>query len=648
MACCIGAKHDHWCKVHDIVYIDKEGNEYCVFHAPSDHKYRHKNGPKVTAEQFNHLVFSIANSYADRSQQQNEYIECNLSGTIFPYDINFSLCNTDKILESLNFNDCLFKGIASFNGCRLNGCSSFNRTTFKGKALFDAATFNGECNFKCTFELDSYFKNCTFTQSACFEQTQFIKGAFFNNAMFFATTSFLGVEFHDVAKFKESKLCARITFNGSKFHSAAVFNQTVCNDDLASFQMPISFSNVDFLGVAYFEECDFKGPIDFHNVKFKGYTSFQSSFFKQEATFEKTIFYAEVNFSQIQYDKRITVFNAESIFRKTVFKDTVDISNVDFDCNVKFEEVDINGPLQCFNSKFKKAEFTKINFNDRVHFSGSKFNEALFFCVFFEKQAYFNDMTLFYTSLKIDNCSFKMAANFNHAAFITPGDLTIKDTTFDSWAYFRNVTFGRKISFEDTICEKTILIEGDDVDLSGMEFTNINIESFKFIGCHWGKNKYGPIYDELNDTSPAKLEEIYRRLKRLAVNNSDQIQASSWHYREKKCLLKTSFNNLREEPSNWFKLIYLGLYYLFSGFGEKPLRAFIWLLIFIVTPFFIPPESLNSYDPIWLKNSINYLPIIKTSSELPSLATLVQGFWRLFITIQAALFAFALRNKLRR
>ena len=52
MACCKSKQMGEWCKEERIVYIDKDGKEYCVFHAPSDEK-----GVSVVA--FNKRVFEL-------------------------------------------------------------------------------------------------------------------------------------------------------------------------------------------------------------------------------------------------------------------------------------------------------------------------------------------------------------------------------------------------------------------------------------------------------------------------------------------------------------------------------------------------------------------------------------------------------------
>ena len=50
MGCCVGAKYGNWCEGEAIVWEDGERNEYCVFHAPAEHK-------KVNSQEFSDAFF---------------------------------------------------------------------------------------------------------------------------------------------------------------------------------------------------------------------------------------------------------------------------------------------------------------------------------------------------------------------------------------------------------------------------------------------------------------------------------------------------------------------------------------------------------------------------------------------------------------
>ncbi len=53
MGCCKAhiEESKNWCKRHGIAFTDKQGKEYCVFHAPKDKK-------GISLEEFNKLVFA--------------------------------------------------------------------------------------------------------------------------------------------------------------------------------------------------------------------------------------------------------------------------------------------------------------------------------------------------------------------------------------------------------------------------------------------------------------------------------------------------------------------------------------------------------------------------------------------------------------
>lgn len=562
MGCCIGEKHSNWCKDYDIVYIDADGKEYCIFHAPAECKFvklydERAGGEKpalMGAEQFNGLVFEridgVIEAGVDEERDKWDDLEvlleiwnprCNFSATIFPYDIIFLKYDekNKKYIPTINLIRSQFKGIADFSSSHFKGIANFNATKFNKDNYFSGSKFKG----------NAHFNNSVFNMSTDFSSTQFKSNSYFKFAKFNKHTTF-----------------ARTTSCKIVFYQAYSLGK-------------IYFDQATFAD-AIFDQMTFKGPAYFSETEFTDNTT--------PASFKNTIFHDYSNFEQTK---------------------------------------------------------------------------------------------------------FKGGANF-HLAF------------FKEWSYFRNAEFGKETTFAGAISKETILLES--VDLSNLKFAKTNIESFKFIDCKWGDKRFAKIYDEkyqkndnCNDTT---LAEIYRRLKRIARESSDEEQTSHWHYREKemtrKSLEKTystpfwnilitaifmipactfflkmqheyflnfavglslllaaikigydDFKKIKKSINKVASKLYLTAYKLISGYGEDPIRAGAILFCLVTLPFLI--QFILNLTPWaskdWLKIAMWYMPLIKIDLyNSQGYHYLLKGLSVSAITLQAALFGFALRNKLRR
>ena len=311
------------------------------------------------------------------------------------------------------------------------------------------------------------------------------------------------------------------------------------------------------------------------------------------------------------------------------------------------------------------------------------------------------DGSFFFDKATFNNAIFHEYSNFEKTRFYGPA--SFRHALFKEWTYFRNVKFLAPTTFAGTISKETILIES--VNLSNLSLLETNIESFQFTECTWprGKDGHRTIRDELlrlelkNGTSLTKLEEIFRRLKKVSRENNDEMQSSTWHYKEKEMLRK----KLREEngsgmiENTYSKVCYYfpcGIddfqqkisklvtltenqrtpfmrflntaYWLVSGYGEEPLRAGAWLLLFIFGAMFatiLGPHSVHdvtaaslvfqtpSISGEFIKSWLWYMPLMKISGLHPTgWNYLLKALFNVAISVQAALFGFALRNKLRR
>ncbi len=540
MGCCVGANHSNWCEKYGIVYIDAEGKEYCIFHAPADCKFvelydERDGGDKpdlMDAKHFNGLVFeridAVIEAGVDEERDEWDLTQvfmkiwnprCNFSNTIFPFDISFLKYSSKRThyIPTINFTDSQFEKRADFSNACFSGIAYFNGSHFKGPANFNDSQFEGEAHFSHT--------------------------------VFYMSTDFLGTIFGRSTLFEFAEFHEQTIFEGSK-------------------SPKINFRNASAL---------------------------------QKIHLNKTTF-SDATFDQMEF-MHFVFFNDSSFTKQTSFKGTI--------------------------------------FHDYSNFELTKFQGG---------------------------------ADF-HLAF------------FKEWAYFRKASFDKETTFAGAISKESILLES--VDLSNLKFAETNIESFKFTECTWPRKKNGrrAIADEIspidseNGLSFTKLEERYRRLKKVARVNNDEMQASTWHYNEKEMLrkkmreengpgiieklgtktcellpcnieiAKTKFSKLieiSEQTRTPFLRFINTAYWIVSGYGEEPLRAGVWLLIFIfgamLLAIFGPDSTSSDFSTRWMW----YMPLIKVNLKADGLHYLLKGLSVTLITLQAALFGFALRNKLRR
>ena len=171
-------------------------------------------------------------------------------------------------------------------------------------------------------------------------------------------------------------------------------------------------------------------------------------------------------------------------------------------------------------------------------------------------------------------------------------------------------------------------------------------------------------------------EELYRAMKQRAAEEHDQPMVSRWHFREKLMQLEQlrgeaykagqlrQYKNKKSRSkfaSCWLKIklktpIFLRSltwwYWATSGFGERAVRAGVWLLALVALSFLA-----NSFkEPmVWSElpgsAAINYtLESIPFAKDIQGKGwlRLARGFWQLLIAVQFTLFALAVRNRFRR
>lgn len=361
--------------------------------------------------------------------------------------------------------------------------------------------------------------------------------------------------------------------------------------------------------------------IDLRGIYFpRGFDNqyFKEKKFAKPVFFNETTFCGKVDFSGAKFLKGAdfygTKFSAETSFDKTVFEG--------FKTN--FREAKFEGDIYFFDTQFRSEEvsFTDTEFSKRVEFNNPYF--------------------------------------YGRAYFIR--------TEFKERCWFG---YGESSAIQQPIFQAT--------NLSKCSFLDFNINKFDFRYCEFAKRPrralwfdLGPrenvLRDELDcddgitkDYEPVRR--LYLELKRNFEDKKDWNTAGDFHYGEMECRRKGRLGG-------WLDRFLVNAYYLASGYGERPWRAFIVLALLVLVAFplllslnvLVPPLLSEQSFRFWnwvedLRNSVGYSLEVATFTRVTRIgeALKVAGWdkWILVsesivVYIQIALFALALRRKVKR
>lgn len=568
MACC--KCKNRWRDPQGPVFVDDEGNEYCVFHAPADKK-------GISVDEFNQLVLERIQSYSDNNGLGDF---CELTHVVFPGDIDFSAFGVANPLPPMNFFRAVFHGKAGFRGVVFRGGAEFEQAVFHADADFVTAVFEDGIEFGLTqFKTDVWFERAVFKKRAWFYRT-----------------SFEGVAGFHEASFKGETVFQRSNSQNTFFHSV-------------SFGGKVKFDEAS-LNHADFEAATFEQDVSFSRTNLMATTSFKDTVFEKVVSFDKSVF--------------------ESVtFESTSFKSEANFVFADFINNADFLSTSFSGPIELKGSVFRgETKFVSSMFLSRVSF----------LAVIFEEPVDFETST--FQFVDFSGATFKSKVSFKNAAF-------------DKGAMFVETLFEDVVSFEGVRAKKQSLLM-ERVDLKGFllgPVTSSILDSFSLVSCLWPEGEPFERVDILKEKAS-----IYRKLKKQAVEEHNQLLVSHWHFLEKSVQL-----NIIKAKFSFFRFLTLTFWYwLTSGFGERPVRAFFALSFTVCLPFIVlTVVSLNhtgitnSYDHAEAlriaAEGIHYLPLVKISLEgLSSLKTVLIPASQLLIMLQATLFGLAVRNRFRR
>ncbi|MCD4692670.1 MAG: pentapeptide repeat-containing protein, partial [Calditrichales bacterium] len=286
----------------------------------------------------------------------------------------------------------------------------------------------------------------------------------------------------------------------------------------------LDFSFSIFSGNADFMFAAFGGNAYFGLAAFSGIADFGKAAFSGDAYFGSTAFVGNAEFGSAAFSRiayfGLATFSGDAYFRQAAFGG-----------NAEFELASFSGDVD-----FKRAAFSNIADFGKAAFSG----DAYFWKAAFSNIAYFGEVY------------------------------------FGGRTYFRKTTFNKDTSFR--MCSTDKLIYFEDVDLSHVSFLDSDPLMMHFTNCKW-LQKFGRnvLFDEMKMKKEQgafeKIEYLYRRLKQKYKTENNEQQASNWHYGEKE-MFRKKMNWRRFNPVS-----FSNLYWAFSGYGERPIRAGIVLIL---------------------------------------------------------------------
>jgi uncharacterized protein YjbI with pentapeptide repeats len=329
--------------------------------------------------------------------------------------------------------------------------------------------------------------------------------------------------------------------------------------------------------------------------------------------------------------------------------------------------------------EFNKAVFDRIELAQRnketCYFDGTIFEHPITFAASFANielpSISFADAE-FHGKVKFggDDAFVKFIGETFFTGAVFKQDVDFAEAEFSGEAYFYKETFQVGADFSLVIIKNRIRFE--EVNLKAVSFLDTDVRNIDFISCKFPQvENTDVLYDETNlDRSSTrddieKVERLYRFLKQKYKEEHDEQLVSKWHYREKE---------MQRRKSNYKQSLFyiLNVYWLSSGYAERPGRASLFLTVLLLAlslllalaglkvtdgsevhgiSYIKWPNDFNIHKT-WalILNTLKYGTFQKDAFLTPInwFGETIKVIAQIFIPIQSAFVAFALRNRYRR
>lgn len=394
------------------------------------------------------------------------------------------------------------------------------------------------------------------------------------------------------------------------------------------------------------------------------------------------------NYSLEEFNKLVLEkINKPNDTTEVVLSGTIFPGDIDFKDSIGgkvSKSVDVSKSIDLKLSQFYgAANFSNINFKKEV-----KLNESVFYAkAGFEETCFNEDVDFEKTEFKISTffvgTEFNEQVNFKDATFVEETffkmDVPVEDEFGDMFkgdTDFTSVKIDNSVRFENLIVSKIKFL---DTDVGKIDYINCEkIEKhdwfswklfFVFKDLVFGK--YRTFYDEIvydkklhgekgvkkiKSNYLKKIETLQRKMKERFTRDQNWGIVSEHHYGEKIAIRRRLW--VDKDRVNLTANV---MYWLSSGYNERPIRAIVVLLLMVVGL-----GMLGSENSDWnnIMNGAEFLPFIKTKGlevlmlkenlEIIPIKE-VSGWTRAgvmamqtLITIQITLVIMSVRNKLRR
>jgi hypothetical protein len=164
-----------------------------------------------------------------------------------------------------------FSGTAGFEGAQFSGEATFSRAQFSEYAAFNGVQFSGNAVFDLAkFSENAAFNRVQFSGNAVFDLAKFSEFAGFQEAQFSGEARFFGTQFSLDAWFQAARFSGSAVFDEAQFNRLAVFGTAYFSNvsfQEARFAWDASFIEAHFSGTAAFGRADFSGAANFDNAQ---------------------------------------------------------------------------------------------------------------------------------------------------------------------------------------------------------------------------------------------------------------------------------------------------------------------------------------------------------------------------------------------
>jgi len=350
---------------------------------------------------------------------------------------------------------------------------------------------------------------------------------------------------------------------------------------------------------------------------------------------------------------------------------------------VSFEQaIFVKGAIFDGSHFVERADFEFTDFEEWVTFGGSTFVEwvTFDFATFGHGPYFFH--VIFGKGVSFDHATFEEDAYFLGATFEGPTVFRGRGAVEETNGIGKpedNFLFKGDVNFAAVTFKAPVDVIFERVDLSQAYFRETHLDRVRFIDVKWDEiDGRRALHNERNlkKEDYGLLAQLYRQLKKNYEEERDYPGAGDFHYGEMEMTRKQyrraekwydwlftlepqdegKSKKFRWNP-NWFNLLLTTVYKHFSGYGEKPGLAFVWIGVILIVPalvYFIeklvvtPNSGLVSSFAESLTESLAYMTVRLAQKPFSAWGKVFKLLQAILGPFQIALVALALRRKFRR